>query len=325
MKFAELIREIGRGAEGARPLDAGAAETLFGAMLDGAVPDLELGAIVASLRMKGETVDELAGFLAAAAGRLDRVACPRTPVILPSYNGARRSATLTPLLALALQALKVPVLVHGNPVGFGRVTSFEVLAEFGIPLAADARAVERALANDGMGAIAIDALSAPLARLLALRARLGLRNAAHSIVKMLNPCRGPAVVVAAGTHPPYLESMRRILQLRGEGGLVLRATEGEPYANPRRRPGMELIRGGVVTVQVDAERDSLTRLPTLPESPDVATTARWTGAVLRGDLPLPASLAWQMACCLVGVDRVDSLPAGLAMVRERFEVMPDVG
>ena len=45
MSFAHFIREIGRGKEGARDLEFSDARQLYGAMLDGGVSDVELGAI----------------------------------------------------------------------------------------------------------------------------------------------------------------------------------------------------------------------------------------------------------------------------------------
>ncbi|MFX8180047.1 glycosyl transferase, partial [Acinetobacter baumannii] len=55
MDYAALIKEVGRGARGARDLTRAQAENLFGAMLDGVVPDLELGALLIALRVKGES------------------------------------------------------------------------------------------------------------------------------------------------------------------------------------------------------------------------------------------------------------------------------
>ncbi len=74
------------------------AQDLYTAMLDGTVPDLELGAIVIALRVKTETVDEMVGFLAAANERLPVLRRPAgriRPVVIPTYNGARRAANLT--------------------------------------------------------------------------------------------------------------------------------------------------------------------------------------------------------------------------------------
>jgi anthranilate phosphoribosyltransferase len=61
---------------------------MYQAMLDGRVSDLELGAILLAMRIKGESVQEIAGFLAAAeasftplhapAGPMRRWCCPAT-------------------------------------------------------------------------------------------------------------------------------------------------------------------------------------------------------------------------------------------------------
>ena len=56
MNFAHYIRELGRGKEGARDLTFAEAQQLYGAMLDGGVPDVELGGITIALRMKGESI-----------------------------------------------------------------------------------------------------------------------------------------------------------------------------------------------------------------------------------------------------------------------------
>ena len=61
MVIAHLIKEIGRGERGASDLDEADARKLFGTMLDGGVPELELGAILIGLRMKGEAIAELSG------------------------------------------------------------------------------------------------------------------------------------------------------------------------------------------------------------------------------------------------------------------------
>ena len=53
MIYGHYIREIGRGPRGARSLAQDDARQLYAAMLDGGVPDLELGAIILALRMKG--------------------------------------------------------------------------------------------------------------------------------------------------------------------------------------------------------------------------------------------------------------------------------
>ena len=69
MSIASYLKVIGRGRDGARSLERGQALDLMGQVLDGRVSDLEVGAFALAMRIKGETVDELAGFVAAAEAR----------------------------------------------------------------------------------------------------------------------------------------------------------------------------------------------------------------------------------------------------------------
>jgi anthranilate phosphoribosyltransferase len=317
MNFAQYLREIGRGASGANDLGAEEAQKLYAAILDGGIPELELGAILLALRMKGESEEELAGFLAAVEARaypLERPPVEIRPVVLPSYNGARKSANLTPLLALLLQRFGIPVLVHGLLESFGRVTSAHIFRELGLMPAASLIEAQQQLTRQGVVFVPLPALSPALANQLLLRSRLGVRNSAHSLVKMLDPFRSQGVLVAAGTHPPYLDKMRKILLEKGQTALLLRATEGEPFANPLRRPRIELIDNSESRVLFEAEHDSIKSLPYLPEGADARATAQWTRRVLDDNLPLPLPLANQLVCCLYASGAARDFNAAKAMV-----------
>ena len=101
MGISQYIKEIGRGKQGARSLGREQAADLFGQVLDGAVTDLEVGAFCLAMRIKGETAEEMAGFLDATYARLNLIPARDKPlVVLPSYNGGRKLPGLTPLLAL---------------------------------------------------------------------------------------------------------------------------------------------------------------------------------------------------------------------------------
>ena len=70
MGIGIYLKEIGRGKEGARALSRAQACDLWGQLLDGSVTDLEIGAFCLAMRIKGETPEEMAGFLDATAERL---------------------------------------------------------------------------------------------------------------------------------------------------------------------------------------------------------------------------------------------------------------
>ena len=301
MSYGHYIKEIGRGAQGARDLSTEDAHQLYAAMLDGGVPDLEMGAIILGLRVKGESLSEMLGFLQAIDERTHLLDLPHgraRPVVLPTYNGARKEANLTPLLALLLQRFGVPVLVHGLLEGFGRVTTALIFRELGVMPSGSTTQAQAALEEKGLAFVPLTALTPGLHDLLALRSRMGVRNSAHSLCKLINPFRSEAVLVAPATHPDFLDLMRDILVARSQHGLLLRGTEGEPFANPKRRPKLEYIHDTEVEILFEAEHESLRALPNLPEASDAASTARWIRRVLDKQIPLPKPIANQLACLL---------------------------
>ena len=315
-QYSQYIKEIGRGAVGSRNLDEGQAHGLMCAMLDGGVPDLELGAILLAMRVKGEGAEELRGFFRAMDERTVRLNPPPSnvaPVVLPSYNGARKEANLTPLLALLLKHFGVPVLIHGMLEGGGRVSTAAVLRELDIMPVANAQKAEEALRRDGVTFLPTGAIAPGLAELLFLRARLGVRNSAHTLVKMLNPFGEDSLTVVSFSHPEYQQRLREFYGEVPVPALLLRATEGEPYANPKRRPQLELWRDSRCEVLFEAESGVLKHLPHLPENMDAAVTARWIRQALSGQVPVPAPIINQVACCLYGAGVAKSLNEAKAL------------
>jgi anthranilate phosphoribosyltransferase len=290
MGIGQYIKQIGR-RQGARALTREQAADLFGQVLDGAVSDLEIGAFCLAMRLKGESVDELCGFLDATHARLHLLPAGERPlVVLPSYNGARRLPVLTPLLALLLARRGLSVLVHGTPTESGRVFASSVLHALDVhPLTAvrPIAAGEAAYAPTAL-------LSAPLARLLEARQLIGLRNASHSVVKLMNPCAGEAVIVSSYTHAEYGAAMGEVFERMHGTALLLRGTEGEAAADARRVPAMDgFVRGERVHLE-DRQSGSLTALPELPGAIDAETTAAYTQDVLAGRRPVPPALALQV-------------------------------
>ena len=293
--WTKVIKEVGRGAHGARALPEAQAHELFGAMLDGDVPQLELGAVWIAYRIKGETTEELNGFCRAVASRAAPVAAPpgTLPVVLPSYNGARKLPNMTPLLAMLLAKRGVPALVHGNAEAFGRVTSEAIFRELGFQPCEGTVEAGAHLARDGVAYVPLKVLSPGLAQLVSARSRIGVRSSAHTVVKLLDPFRGAAARVVTVTHPDYLRRMAEYLVHGGGPALLMRGTEGEPYANPRRMPALTWFAQGQqqeLAPQGEHEAEDAG----LPAAIDAAATARWTRDVLEGKAQAPATLLRQV-------------------------------
>ena len=129
------------------------------------------------------------------------------PVVLPSYNGARRQANLLPLLALLLREYGVPVVIHGTLQGNGRVTTASILRELGILPCTNLPQAEKQLNERQLVFVPTVLLCPGLAALMTLRERLGVRNSAHSLVKLLAPFPDGCLRVVNVTHPDYLHMM----------------------------------------------------------------------------------------------------------------------
>jgi anthranilate phosphoribosyltransferase len=289
--IGQYIKDIGRGKQGARSLDRARAADLFGQVLDGSVSDLEVGAFCVAMRIKGETPHEMAGFLDATYRRLQVVPGGERPlIVLPSYNGARRLPVLTPLLALLLARRGAPVLIHGAETEASRVSVRHVLHALEIEPLQALRAV-----RPGEAVFAPTELLCPgLKALLDVRRTIGVRNSGHSLVKLMNPCAGPAVIVSSYTHREYAACMAAVLELMASTALLLRGTEGEAVADPRRLPQMEgFVRGRRLALE-DGRKGTLTDAPELPLEIDPATTATHVRDVLAGRKPVPASVAVQV-------------------------------
>ncbi len=294
MGIGKYIKEIGRGKDGARPLTREQAADLFGQVLDGSVTDLEIGGFCLAMRIKGETPQEMAGFLDATHARLNLVPAgtsnDRPIIVIPSYNGARKLPVLTPLLALLLAREGLPVLVHGTASESTRVYTSKVLLALGI----QAQSAIRTIAGGEVVFAPTEVLCAGLQRLLDVRRVVGLRNPAHSVVKLMNPCAGKSLIVSSYTHPEYAISMAAAFELMQSNAMLLRGTEGEAVADPRRMPQMEGFVAGQRTVLQQAQTGTLPTLPDLPKEFDADTTAAYIQRVMAGASPVPPSIAQQV-------------------------------
>jgi anthranilate phosphoribosyltransferase len=297
-----LIDETGRPLPVAKELDVAGARELLGAMLDAAAPAHEIEALLRAYRLKGESVDELAGFSNAIDTRLARFdAAPDRPrpVVLPTYGGARRQPNLTALLALLLRRYGVPVLLHGTADAdphFGRVTTAAVLSQLGIEPAFSLPQARQKLAEEKLAVVPIEVLAPAFGALFRARPKAGSSPAA--LARLIDPFHGAGLRVIAVGRSENLSRMRAFLGATRADALLLRGTEGQPFADPRRQPQLEWFDRGVGSVlfDADASRDSLPVAS--PGAHDAAATAAWTAAALAGESPIPQSVLNQLACCL---------------------------
>jgi anthranilate phosphoribosyltransferase len=292
------LKEIARGRNGARDLTRSEARTVFSAVFAGEVPDVALGALLVALRVKGESLEELAGMMDALQPHIRPLDMPvrrAIPVILPSYSGSRKIANLVPLLAMMLAREDVPVLVHGVRQEATRVGTFEILAHLGHPQAESVGEAEEHLESRKLAAMSVGVLSPDLARVIDLRMVTGVRNSAHTIAKLMLP-NGVAPAAACRmvpvTHPDFLKLMREYFGAYPANAFLMRGVEGEAIVRLNAPQPIEEMRsdGSAISHLIgDSEANYL-----LPAR-EADATATWTRDVLEGRAAAPLALARQVA------------------------------
>lgn len=231
--FAAFLRTVARGPTLSRPLRADEAEAAMGMILDGAVEPLQLGAFLLVLRFRGETAEELAGFVRAARARIDpgRADGAAADLDWPSYADDHKQLPYFLLAALLLARNGHRVLVHGL-AGAGPATTRRGLAALGLaPARSAAEAAERVAATN-LAYLPVEAALPPLAGLLTLKPVLGLRTFANTLARGLNPFGAPCQIQGV-FHPAYLELHRATQRLLGQPrAAVFKGGGGEGQRNP---------------------------------------------------------------------------------------------
>jgi anthranilate phosphoribosyltransferase len=209
----------------------------------------------------------------------------------------------------------IDVLVHGPASDPGRVTTAEVFHHLGLQAARDAADVGHAWARREPAFIGTETWCPPLQRLLDVRRIVGLRNSGHTVAKLIAP-DGPEVLrVINHTHPEYAVLTTGFCAASGASALLLRGTEGEPVADPRRRPRLDVVLDG--TPRADLSRPAhegvLSELPVLPRECDAATTANYVQSVISGEKPAPGPLLEQAETLLAALQAMRGLPHRVLM------------
>jgi len=300
---------------------------LFSAMLDGGVPEMELGALLTALALKPFAPEELSGFYRSARGRLNRLSPPSTaklalrPLVIPSYNGTLEQPNLMPLLALLANHFGVPVVVHGPLEGHGRIGSVSIFRELGVLPCATLKDTQAELAEGRIAYVPTALIAPALMQLIALRSRLGFENCAHAVASLIDPFDGLGLKLLPTGDEVQSACIGRVLLEHGDSALLFHGAEGEAYADPRQRPAIEYFSdGGHETLFEAGPLQTAAhglRGPRLPGHADAKSTARWIRDALAGKEPLPPPITNLLACCLFGAGYTDDFNQAKAIVAVR--------
>jgi len=157
---------------------------------DGGATPAQVGAFLASLRLKGETVDEITGAAEVMRARVDRVRVDKDVFVDTCGTGGdgRHTFNISTGAAFAVAGAGVCVAKHGNRAVSSRAGSADVLSALGVNVDAPKEIVERAIAEVGIGFLFAPRLHPAFKAVAGIRRELGVRT----VFNLLGPLANPA-------------------------------------------------------------------------------------------------------------------------------------
>jgi anthranilate phosphoribosyltransferase len=226
----ELLAKVARGAKTSKDLTWEEAKRAAGYLIEGQASPTQVGAFLAAMRMKTESVTELAAFTAAARQYVPPLAvAPGGSLLdLPMYAGKQETFYASVIAAIVAASAGVAVLIHGAEGMVERPGPASLLAKLEIPTDQRPADVAGVLSSQGFAYLDMALYHPPIGRFLELRRELGVRTFFHQVARMLNPARAVSQVIGV-SHPPYYEKTVEALRMLGTPrALVIRGVEGEP-------------------------------------------------------------------------------------------------
>ena len=230
--FAQFVRIVGKGKNGARSLTFDEAYQAFSMILKDEVLDVQLGAFLMLLRVKEESVDELTGFVQATRDQLNFKPLD-VDLDWSSYAGKRKHYPWFLLAALTLAKHGYKIVMHGaSGHTINRLYTEQVLEYLGFPICQNDLDVEQQLNQCNFAYIPLEAISPILSDLISLRNVMGLRSPIHTLARLINPFNAKATMQAI-FHPAYRASHQRAaFQLGYQNSAVIKGEGGEFERNP---------------------------------------------------------------------------------------------
>lgn len=225
-----FIAKIGKGQKASKDLTWEEAKQAIRLLIEGKATPAQVGGFLLAMRVKMESVAELAAFTSAAREYVSPLPGSQglSLVDVPTYAGKQDTFHASIGAAIIAAAGGAAVLMHGYEAVPDRPGTGAVLAKLGVPTDLGPARTAEELSAKGFAYLDIALYHPPIARFLDLRQELGVRNLFHPVAKMLNPARAPAQIIGI-SHPPYFEKTVEALAMLGcRRALVLRGVEGDP-------------------------------------------------------------------------------------------------
>jgi anthranilate phosphoribosyltransferase len=290
---------------------------------DGGATPAQVGAFLAALRVKGETVDEIAGAAEVMRARVDHVKVSREIFVDTCGTGGdgRNTFNISTTAAFVVAGAGVTVAKHGNRAVSSRSGSADVLAALGVNVDASKEIVERCIEEVGIGFLFAPRLHPAFKAVAGIRRELACRTVFNLLGPLANPA-GARYQVMGVYEPRWVPVI---------GGVL--ATLGAAHAFVVHGEGLDEIAITGMTHLCEVKNGTTERFSILPEDiglrrhpeaeiagGDAERNARILRDVLSGQAggPRDAVLA-NAAAALVCTGAAKDLKAGVKVAAESID------
>jgi len=294
-------------------------------IMSGEATPAQIAAFLVSLRLKGETVEEIAGCAEAMREKATRVRTKHSLVVDTCGTGGDAVGTFNVSTAAALVACGAGAVVakHGNRAVSSRCGSADVLKALGVKIDdVPVQKLEQCLDEVGMAFLFAPALHGAMKHAAPVRRELGIRTVFNILGPLTNPAGATRQLL--GVYDARLTSViaevlkalksERALVVHGAGGLDEISTCGPTKVS-------EICNGEVKTYVLDSSELGFRRVSAEDlVGGDASTNARILLDVLEGKAgPRRDIVVLNSAAALYVSGLVSSLKEGIAIAERSID------
>ncbi len=306
-----------------RPLSRAEAEAAFDVVMSGAATPAQIGGLLMALRVRGETVDEIAGAVTVMRAKMLTVEAPADAVDVVGTGGdGAGSYNVSTCSAFVVAACGVPVAKHGNRALSSKSGAADVLAALGVRIELPPARISRCIVEAGLGFMFAPAHHAAMKHVGPARVELGTRT----LFNLLGPLSNPAGVrrqMVGVFDAAWVEPIANVLKTLGsERVWVVHGADGlDEISNTGPTKVAELRDGTVRTFEVTPEEVGLPRVSIEAlKGGDGAANAAALAAVLDGAPGAYRDIVLMNAgATLVVAGRAETLSEGVVQAAQAID------
>jgi anthranilate phosphoribosyltransferase len=204
------------------------ASQLLDWFLNGNATDGQIAAALIALKLKGETVEELAGFAEGMRARAVRIESRHDRFIDTAGTGSSCAKTFNVSTAatFVIAGAGLPVAKHGNRAASSKCGSADVLTALGVNISVAPEVSQKCLNELGICFMFAPLYHSATARVAAIRRELGVQTTFNLLGPLTNPAGAPRQIIGVSDRGK-VEPMARALALLGtERAWVVHGTDG---------------------------------------------------------------------------------------------------